>query len=89
MLAISSTKQFERDKYLAIKQGKEMGKLFYVLRMLAGESKMPLNLRDHPLKGNYNGYRECHIEPNWLLVYKITKTHLYLVRTGSHSEIFK
>lgn len=89
MLIVSTTKQFNRDVRLMIRQGKNMEKLFSVMRMLEAKSNLETNKNDHPLKGNYVGQRECHIEPDWLLIYKITKTHLYLTRTGSHSELFK
>ncbi|HBE21184.1 MAG TPA: type II toxin-antitoxin system mRNA interferase toxin, RelE/StbE family [Cyanobacteria bacterium UBA11149] len=44
--------------------------------------------KDHPLTGDWNGYRDCHIEPDWLLIYKISETNLFLVRSGSHSNLF-
>jgi mRNA interferase YafQ len=55
---------------------------------LALRSQNPRELRDHPLKGQWKGYRDLHIEPDWLLIYKVDQENLWLVRTGSHGDIF-
>ncbi len=88
---IERTSQFKKDFKLAEKQGLDMDELKKVVEMLADGQELPEKYRDHPLKGDYKGHRECHIEPDWLLIYKITESVLILslVRTGSHSRLFK
>ncbi|MCR5661949.1 MAG: type II toxin-antitoxin system YafQ family toxin [bacterium] len=88
---IERTTQFKKDFKLAEKQGLNMEELEKVVLMLANGEKLPEKYKDHELKGNYAGYRECHIEPDWLLIYKIMEQVLILtlVRTGSHSRLFK
>ena len=78
------TSQFKKDLKLAKKQNKDLGKLFEVIDILA-------KYKDHSLTGNYRGTRECHIEPDWLLIYEIRGDVLVLMhyRLGSHSELFK
>ena len=89
MLQIKTTNKFEKEYKNAIKSGKDIIKLDQVLIMLA--KKIPLDERfyDHPLKGNYKDRRECHIEPDWLLIYKIDDDSIIFERTGSHSQLFK
>ena len=85
------TNRFQRDVKLAKKQGKDIDKLFAVVDVLAkGEALAPKH-RDHDLGGDYAGCRECHIEPDWLLIYEIDHGLLILVlnRVGSHSELFR
>lgn len=87
---IERTPQFKKDFKLAEKQGLDLNKLKEVITLLAnGDPLLPKN-KDRQLKGNYKGYRECHIEPDWLLIYKIQDDVLILtlVRTGSHSKLF-
>jgi len=88
--SIERTAQFKRDFKLAEKQGLDMTELAKVITILANGDKLPDKYRDHELQGNYKGYRECHIEPDWLLIYKISSNILVLslVRTGSHSRLF-
>lgn len=90
MLEIQFTSKFKKDYKRIKKQGKSLEKLEVVLEMLAKEEVLPESLRDHSLGGTYREHRECHIEPDWLLIYRIDKTKLTLVatRTGSHSELF-
>lgn len=87
---IQRTSQFKKDYKLAVKRGCDINKLQKVVMILASGETLPEEYRDHPLRGNYSGYRECHIEPDWLLVYKITENVLVLTlyRTGSHSDLF-
>lgn len=87
---IQRTSQFKKDYKLAIKRGCDINKLQKVVMILASGEPLPEEYRDHPLRGNYSGYRECHIEPDWLLVYKITENVLVLTlyRTGTHSDLF-
>ena len=82
------TKQFARDVKKAKKRGKNLEKFKIIAEtLLRGEALDELH-RDHKLLGNYLGRRECHIESDWLLIYQVTKTHVYLFRTGTHSDLF-
>ncbi len=87
---IQRTTQFKKDFKLALKRNCNIEKLHKVITLLASGETLPEIYNDHALKGNYSGYRECHIEPDWLLVYKITESVLILTlyRTGSHSDLF-
>ena len=87
---IQRTTQFKKDYKLALKRGCNMDKLKTVIALLAEGAELPEIYRDHNLTGKYIGYRECHIEPDWLLVYKRTDTVLILTlyRMGSHSDLF-
>lgn len=73
------------------KRGKDMSKLENVLDLLAEGKQLSAKFRDHALTGNLAGLRECHIEPDWLLIYKIEKIELvlYATATGTHSDLFK
>ena len=81
--------QFKRDVRTAEKRGKEMGKLKALLFLLIEAKPLPAEYLDHPLKGKWNGYRDAHIEPDWLLIYRVAGDELRLVRTGSHADIFE
>ena len=72
------------------KRGKDVKKLEKVIKLLAEGENLPEKYLDHALVGNYSGYRECHIEPDWLLVYKIENEILTLIlfKTGTHSDLF-
>ncbi len=91
MYEIKFTNQFKKDIKLAKKQGKNIDKLFAVVEKLANGEILEIKYRDHELTGNYKDCRECHIEPDWLLVYEIinNKLVLMLYHVGSHSELFK
>jgi mRNA interferase YafQ len=82
--------QFRKDVRLAAKRGKDLLRLEAVIDALANGEVLPATLRDHALKGRYDGYRECHVDPDWLLVYKIDKGLLVLVlyRVSTHSDLF-
>ena len=88
---IERTNQFKSDFKLAVRQGLDIKKLERIIEILANGEKLPEINRDHELKGSYKGYRECHIELDWLLIYKISEDILVLslVRTGTHSRLFK
>ena len=81
--------RFKRDVKLAEKRGRDLGKLKLVLEILISQQPLPPSTRDHPLKGDWRGYRDLHIEPDWLLIYRIEGTDLYLARTGTHADLFK
>ena len=83
------TKQFQRDiKRIQRAGNKDMEKLKRVVRMLIDEKLLDKNYLDHSLKGDFRDRRECHIAPDWLLVYKLDKKEIVFERTGSHSELF-
>ena len=83
------TTQFKKDYKRVNKQNKDLSKLRAVIeKLVAGQSLDP-KYKDHQLSGNWKGHRDCHIEPDWILIYRITPDDLYLERTGSHSELFK
>ncbi len=91
LLTIKRSTQFKRDLKKTIKQGKKLAVLEEVVIKLQRREGLPGKYRDHNLGGNWNGYRECHLEPDWLLIYKLNEAelYLYLTRIGSHSELFK
>ncbi|NMB29748.1 MAG: type II toxin-antitoxin system YafQ family toxin [Clostridiaceae bacterium] len=88
---VKFTNQFKKDLKLAKKQGKDLNKLYDVIDLLAKGEYLEARYRDHALTGDYKGTRECHIEPNWLLVYEHIDDVLVLMlyRLGSRSELFK
>ena len=90
MLDIEFTKQFRKDVARARKRGLDIRLLDGVLMKLRREEQLEARLRDHPLRGNYAGYRECHVQPDWLLVYKVKNDRVTLIayRTGTHSDLF-
>ena len=90
MLKIVFSNKFKRDFKRSKKQHRNIAEFEKVLKLLVSGKKLPESYRDHSLTGNYADYRECHIEPDWLLVYKIDndKIELLLFRLGSHSDLF-
>ena len=92
MLKIEFQGQFKKDYKLAIKRGCDIQELMEVVSLLAAEKTLPEKYRDHALENtrDYQNMRECHIRPNWLLIYKIIEDRLLLklIRTGSHSDLF-
>lgn len=89
MNSILRKTQFKRDFKRILKQGKNPQDLETVLLLLMAGLRLPERLNDHPLKNNWEGYRELHIKPDWLLIYKIEDETLVLARTGSHVELFE
>ena len=85
----SYTTQFERDLRLLQRRGKDIEKLKAVLASLINEEPLAERYRDHPLKGNYKNRRECHLEPDWLLIYKLNDDEIIFERTGRHSDLFE
>lgn len=79
---------FKRDVKRAGKRGKDMGELRALLRLLIEGAALPERYRDHALKGNWAGWRDAHIEPDWLLIYRVAGDELHLARTGTHSDLF-
>ena len=86
---IHYTTQFKKDYKRIMKQNKDLYKLRAVIEILAAGQLLEPKYHDHQLSGNWKGHRDCHIEPDWILIYRITVDGLYLERTGSHSELFK
>jgi mRNA interferase YafQ len=80
--------KFRRDVKLAQRRGKDMSKLRAAISLLIEDKPLPLRMKDHPLSGDWEHHRDCHLEPGWLLLYKIDGDDLYLVRTGSHADLF-
>ena len=89
MLEINASTQFRRDRRLCIKRGYDMTLLNMAVDTLCALSALPSEYRDHVLTGKYTGHRECHIQPDWLLIYRIEGNALYLDRTGTHSDLFR
>ena len=80
--------QFKRDVKLAERRGKDLAKLRELILLLVEGDPLPSRYKDHSLSGNWKHHRDCHIEPDWLLLYKIDGDDLHLVRTGTHSDLF-
>jgi len=89
MKRIQVTKQFKKDINRLKKQKKNIDKLKVIIEALCEEKGLELKYRDHKLIGNYYKARECHIEPDWLLIYELFEDLVKLRRTGSHAELFK
>jgi len=81
--------QFRRDVKLSQRRGKDMSKLRELIRLLMEAELPPPKYRDHPLGGQWKDSRDCHIEPDWVPIYKIDGNDLHLVRTGTHSDLFQ
>ena len=88
MLEINATTQFRKDRRLCVKRGYDMMLLNAVVDTLCIPDSLPQGNRDHVLVGNYAGHRECHIAPDWLLIYRVRGNALYLDRTGTHADLF-
>lgn len=90
MLDIVLSNRFRRDLKIAAKRGRNLDYLDAVVTKLANSEALEVQYRDHALTGNYAGFRECHIEPDWLLVYKVCESELilFLSCTGTHSDLF-
>lgn len=90
MLKVEYTTQFKRDLKLAKRRHKDLGLLQKVMRQIENEEVLDRKLRDHYLSGNWDSHRELHLEPDWLLIYKLipkSRTVVF-VRTGTHSDLF-
>ena len=91
MLEVVLSNQFKKDLKLAKKRGFDIEKLLNVVNSLAAKRKLEAKYHDHRLTGEYKDFRECHIEPDWLLVYRVNEDALmlFLFRTGTHSDLFR
>lgn len=88
MLDLFYTTKFKKDYKRILKRNINPKKLELVIKLLMIEQPLPDRCRDHSLTGNYARHRECHIEPDWLLIYRVTENQLRLERTGSHADLF-
>lgn len=91
MLTPSFTKQFHKDLKRMLKRGKDEEKIKNVMRLLIEEKPLEIRHRDHKLIGDYNGSRDCHVEPDWVLIYTLLpkEKEIRFERTGSHSDLFR
>jgi len=87
-LNIHYTTQFKKDSKRLKKQNKDLSKLKAIIEKLTSGHPLETIYCDHPLTGNWKNHRDCHIEPDWLLIFRITSEDLYLERTGTHSDLF-
>ncbi len=89
MSQVFQTSQFKRDIKRLGRRGKDLRKLTEVITKLAEGASLEEKHRDHALTGPWSGSKDCHIEPDWLLIYRTEPDTLYLERSGSHSDLFK
>ena len=89
MKAIFQTSQFKKDFKRIKKRGQDLSKLKEVVSAIANSEVLEERQRDHALSGNWSGSRDCHIEPDWILIYRIDEDYLFLERTGNQSDLFR
>ena len=89
MLNVRYSTRFKKDFKTCVKRGYKMALLQQAVDTLRIPALLPVKNKDNNLSGSYSGYRECHIEPDWLLIYKQTDDELRLDRTGTHTDLFK
>ncbi len=90
MRTFSRTSQFKKDVKRAGKRGEDLSKLRSVMDLLIEGKQLPQEFKDHPLRGNFSGSRDCHINPDWVLIYTLTEkdSRICFERTGTHSDLF-
>lgn len=88
MRAPSYSTQFHRDIKRLQKRGKDFEKLKKLIELLLAEAPLPPQYKDHPLKGNWSGYRDAHVEPDWIVIYSANRDKVHFERTGTHEELF-
>ena len=88
MLLIKRTSKFKSDYKRAKKQNRDISKLEEIIISLSNKESLDNKYKDHPLSGKLKKYRDCHIEPDWIMMYEITDYELNLIRLGSHAELF-
>jgi mRNA interferase YafQ len=90
MLNVEYTTKFKRDLKLCKRRNKDLKALQHIMKQIEAEKSLPAKLKDHSLSGNWSGFRELHIEPDWLLIYKLIseKKIVIFVRSGTHSDLF-
>lgn len=89
MLDVQYSSKFKKDFKTCVKRGYDMKLLNQIINTLRIPEELPPKNKNHNLSGNYLGYKECHIEPDWLLIYSQIDNKLQLYRTGTHSDLFK
>jgi mRNA interferase YafQ len=89
MRSPSYSTQFHRDVKRLQKRGKDLEKLKKLIELLLTGQPLPAQFKDHPLKLNWSGYRDAHVEPDWVLIYSTTAEKVHLERTGTHEELFE
>ncbi len=87
-MRVTQTAQFEKDIKRQVKQGKDPDKILKLLGYLLQGQELPESYKDHPLRGNWKDRRDCHLEPDWILIYRLRDEEIRLERTGSHSDLF-
>ena len=87
MLKLNASKKFRRDYKLCLKRGYNMRLLQTIIDTLRIPESLPIKNRDHNLSGNHAGERECHIDPDWIIINRLNDGELYLIRTGTHSDL--
>jgi mRNA interferase YafQ len=87
--SFSRTTQFKKDVKRAGKRGKDLTELKAVLDLLIEGKSLPPEYKDHPLRGIFTGSRDCHIQPDWILIYTLVENHVRFERTGTHSDLFR
>ncbi len=88
MRRIAQRKQFRADLKRQKRRGKDIEELIVAVQLLAEQGALPAGYRSHRLSGEWSGVWECHIEPDWLLIYVLTDTEVLLIRTGTHTDLF-
>lgn len=88
MLNYCRTTQFKKDYKQQIRRGKDNNKIDAIISGLINEKPLDPALKDHPLTGDWQDFRELHIEPDWLLIYQVAGNEIFFVRTGTHSDLF-
>ncbi len=89
MRAIKTSNAFKKGYKRMEKRGKDTGKIKTVINLLAKDALLPESYKDHALTGSFSGFRDCHVEPDWVLIYKKGGDNLFLEVTGTHSDLFK
>jgi mRNA interferase YafQ len=88
-LILRAMTRFERDVGRMRKRGEDMEKFTAVVEALASRRPLPAALKDHPLRGDWQGWRDCHVAPDWIIIYRTTAEELILARTGTHADLFE
>ena len=89
MRKIVPSKKFDKDIKRCKRRNKDLSKISKIVNLLQKDGQLSSRFKPHPLTGNWKPMWDCHIEPDWILIYQITNTHIFLVRTGTHSDLFK
>ncbi len=87
MRKIRQSAKFGKEIRLLLRRGKNIAKLEKIITSLTDDVELSSKNKDHPLVGNWSGYRECHVDPDWLLIYKVDAEIVFLARTGTHSDL--